>query len=223
MRNTATPNKIDITAELARRPSRTPDHRAEAEAYRTLASQLSTTSSTGLLESLSRIALDLCKAHSAGVSVLEEENGEQMFKWRGLAGCWAHYVNGGLPRHASPCGMVVDLDRTMLVSWPGQEFTHVAQAQPALVEGLLAPFRILGQPVGTVWVLAHDDQRKFDREDARLVEGLATFAAATFMLIESLNGALESREELRRSHARLLRANDKLWLRMNGPSEEKIS
>jgi hypothetical protein len=222
MRDTASPNRIDITDELARRRPRTPDHRAEAEAYRTLAAKLSTTSSTALLQSLSETALDLCSAHSAGVSVLEEENGEQMFKWRGLAGRWAHYINGGLPRHASPCGMVLDLDRTLLVSRPGREFVQVAQAEPPLVEGLLAPFRILGQSVGTVWVLAHDEHRKFDREDARLVEGLASFAAATFMLIESLKGALDSREELVRSHARLLRTNDQLWARLNA-REEKAS
>jgi GAF domain-containing protein len=215
MASTATRNKIDITHELTRRRPRSADHRAEAEAYRTLATQLGTSSSTSLLQSLSEIALDLCKAHSAGVSVLEDENGEQVFKWRGLAGRWAHYLNGGLPRHASPCGMVLDLDRTLLVSWPGREFVQVAQAQPALVEGLLAPFRILGQPIGTVWVLAHDEHRHFDAEDARVVEGLAAFAAASFMLIESLKGALDSREELVRSHARLLRTNDQLWTRLN--------
>ena len=215
MASTTSANKIDITPELARRPRRTPDHAAEAAAYRMLASQLGTISGSALLQSLSEIALDLCKAHSAGVSVLEDENGEQVFKWRGLAGQWGHFINGGLPRHASPCGMVLDLDRELLVSWPGREFANVAQAQPPLVEGLLAPFRILGQPVGTVWVLAHDDKRKFDREDLRLIEGLASFAAASFMLVESLRGALDSREELARSHARLLRANDQLWLKLN--------
>lgn len=51
-----------------------------------------------------------------------------------------------------------------------------------LVEGLLAPFHIEGQAVGTVWVVTHDQTRKFDREDKRLLESFARFAAAAYQI-----------------------------------------
>ena len=60
-----------------------------------------------------------------------------------------------------------DTNEVLLVQRPGRHFPPVAEAQPELVEGLLVPFRILGQPVGTVWALSHDDQLKFDREEPR--------------------------------------------------------
>ena len=219
----ATLQDILITDELERRTPRGPDYQAEASAYRVLAALLSTNNSTAILQKLSELALALCDAHSAGVSVLEHENGDSMFRWRGLAGCWAHYRNGGLPRNLSPCGVVVDMNRTLLVQRPGRHFPPVAQAEPELVEGLLTPFLILGQPVGTVWVLSHDEERRFDREDARIVEGLAGFAAATFMLMETLSGAIDARDELARSHARLLQSNDRLWARINTPQAEALT
>jgi hypothetical protein len=116
--------------------------------------------------------------------------------------------------------VVVDMNRTLLVQRPGRHFPPVTQAEPELVEGLLTPFLILGQPVGTVWVLSHDEERRFDREDARIIEGLAGFAAATFMLMETLSGAIDARDELARSHARLLLSNDRLWARLNMPEAE---
>ena len=42
------------------------------------------------------------------------------------------------------------------------------------------PFHVDGQAVGTVWVVAHDETRKFDAEDQRLLESLATFAATAY-------------------------------------------
>jgi GAF domain-containing protein len=114
----------------------------------------------------------------------------------------------------------LDRNETMLVENPGRVFPPVAGAEPKLFEGLLAPFRILGHPVGTVWVLSHDAERKFDGEDARVLEGLADFAAAAFMLMESLSGAVNARDELARSHARLMQTNDRLWVRMNSAAKE---
>jgi PAS domain-containing protein len=47
-----------------------------------------------------------------------------------------------------------------------------------VVEALLVPFHVEGQPTGTVWVVAHDERRKFDREDERITETIAQFASA---------------------------------------------
>jgi hypothetical protein len=82
----ATLQDILITDELERRRPRAPDYQAEASAYRLLAALLSRNNSTAILQRLSELALSLCNAHSAGVSVLEHDNGNTMFRWRGLAG-----------------------------------------------------------------------------------------------------------------------------------------
>lgn len=41
-----------------------------------------------------------------------------------------------------------------------------------------------------------------------------------FVLMETLTGALGARDELARSHARLLQANDRLWARIHAPAPE---
>jgi two-component system, cell cycle sensor histidine kinase and response regulator CckA len=54
--------------------------------------------------------------------------------------------------------------------------------EPPIVEALLVPFHVENQPVGTVWVVTHNDDRKFDQEDERIVKTLANFAAAGWQL-----------------------------------------
>jgi CheY-like chemotaxis protein len=60
------------TEELKRRPSRPPDYQAENQALLALAQEL-TTSPGSVLQRLVDIALALCRGHSAGISLLEED------------------------------------------------------------------------------------------------------------------------------------------------------
>ena len=84
------------TAELARRPSRPPDHEAENKALIALA-QAMAASPEGILQKLADTALTLCRAHSAGLSLLEEGDQKSNFHWRAIAGQWAPHINGGTP------------------------------------------------------------------------------------------------------------------------------
>jgi len=202
--------QVIVTPLLQQRASRTPDFEAEARAMKLLARHIAQGSGT-ILQQLSEVALDLCRADSAGVSLLETDGTQVCFRWRGLAGAWGPYFNGGLPRNASPCGIVLDTNKTLLVERPGRHFPEVAKAEPELVEGLLAPFRVLGETVGTVWVLSHREERHFDREDQRIVESLAEFAGAAYLMLDSLARAYEDTVELKRSNLRLRESNDRLW------------
>jgi PAS domain S-box-containing protein len=56
-----------------------------------------------------------------------------------------------------------------------------------LEEGLLVPFYIKGEAVGTIWVVLHDDSRRFDAEDLRVLTNLGTFAAAAYQTVLALN------------------------------------
>lgn len=185
-----------ITEQIRHRPARVPDYAAENRALRVLARELDKPAGN-VLKRLCELALELCHAQSAGISLVEFEGTEKVFRWQGVAGRWARYVGGGLPRNASPCGVVVDRKATQLMNRPGQVFPLVALAETELGEALLAPFHILGECVGTVWILSHDETRKFDGEDARVMESLASFAAAAFTIRDTLGRSMELNDEIR--------------------------
>ena len=174
------------TAELSRRPSRPPDYAAESRALIALA-QVMATSPDSVLQRLADTALALCGAHSAGLSLLEEDDQRSNFHWRVIAGQWAPHVNGGTPRNFGPCGAVLDRNVAMVCSRPERDFPYWADVKPVLEEGLLIPFYIQGEAVGTIWVVAHDKSRRFDAEDLRVMTNLGTFAAAAYQTFLSLN------------------------------------
>jgi hypothetical protein len=81
-------------AELSRRPSRPPDHAAENSALIALAREMAA-SRDGVLQMLADTALGLCRAHSAGVSLLAQD--QRSFYWPAIAGQWAAHIGGGVP------------------------------------------------------------------------------------------------------------------------------
>ncbi len=180
---------VITTAELSRRPSRRPDYRAENQALVALTRKL-TESPNGILQELVQTALELCRADSAGVSLLEEEGGRKIFRWHAVAGAWAGLVwTTTTARENSPCGTVLDRNATLLFSNAHRYYTQFAEVRPLLIEGLLVPFHIGGKAVGTVWVVAHHEHRKFDAEDQRVLESLATLAATAYQVLTSLKAA----------------------------------
>lgn len=171
---------VVINSELACRGSRAPDHQAENEALNILAQTLAHSPET-VLQKLVEVAQKLCRADSAGISLLEKHEGKQVFRWKALAGVLRDHVNGMMPRNASPCGIIVDGDATQLMYLPDRFFSSW-KIEPPIVEALLVPFHVDNEPVGAVWVAAHSDDRKFDQEDERIVKTLANFAAAGWQL-----------------------------------------
>jgi PAS domain S-box-containing protein len=174
------------TDELRRRPSRPPDHAAENQALIALMQEMAT-SPEGILQRLADTALSLCRAHSAGLSLLEDGDQRSNFHWRAIAGQWTPHINGGTPRNFGPCGTVLDQDVAMICSHPELDFPYWEPIKPVLDEALLIPFRIKGEAVGTIWVVSHDPSRRFDAEDLRVMTNLGTFAAAAYQALLSLN------------------------------------
>jgi chemotaxis protein methyltransferase CheR len=64
-----------------------------------------------------------------------------------------------------------------------RHFTYFAQVEPHIEEALLVPFHVSGEAVGTVWIVSHDQTRKFDAEDARVMTTLGEFAAAAYQAL----------------------------------------
>src|ERR1700730_17030849 len=74
------------TAELSRRPSRPPDHAAENRALNALMQELAT-SPHSILRKLAETALAMCRSHSAGISLLNDDKAS--FHWPAIVGKWA--------------------------------------------------------------------------------------------------------------------------------------
>ena len=201
-------DEVLITDELARRPSRPPDHAAEAGALGALAQTLATRPRT-LLQQVVEAALALCRAESAGVSILvpgAPQDGEHgIFRWHATAGVYAPHADALMPSWASPCGEVVARDAVLLVDRPGRHFRAFAGVDPPIREGLLTPWPSGGVPAGTLWAVLHGPERHFDGEDARLLASLARFAAAAWQTVRALEAAEAGRAvagvELRQAEA----------------------
>jgi PAS domain S-box-containing protein len=170
-----------ITAELVRRPTRSPDYEAEAGALTALAGAMADSPQT-ILQKLVETALDVCRADSAGISILEPGGATGVFHWHAIAGQFASNIGGVMLREASPCGVVLDRDASLLFSYPERHFDYGMAIDPPIVEGLLVPFHSEGKPVGTLWVIAHTPSRQFDAEDQRLLTSLSHFAAVSYQI-----------------------------------------
>ena len=169
---------------LAERPPRVCDRALEKRAFDELRRALAG-SPRAVLQRLAEVALELCAAQSAGVSLLEEAQGRRFFRWHAVAGEWRELLWNTLPREFSPCGTVLDRQAALLMVDPQRHFTPLNEITPRVEEALLVPFSVNGETVGTVWVIAHDAARRFDREDYRIVSGLTRFAAAAYDLLHS--------------------------------------
>lgn len=175
-----TVDDVVTNSELLRRPSRPPDYEGENEALRTLAETMAESPQL-LLQTLVEIALKLCGAGSAGISLLEKQQDQELFRWEALAGVLKDRINGTMPRYASPCGTTIDRNATQLMYLPERCFLAL-KIEPPIVEALLIPFSVESRPIGTVWVVMHDHARTFEQEDERLIRTLAQFAAAGWQL-----------------------------------------
>jgi PAS domain S-box-containing protein len=156
-----------------------------------------------LLQGLVDAALDLCGAESAGISIEEVGDGEPVFRWHAIAGRLANFVGTTLPRYFSPCGDVLARESALLMADPVRHYPYIDSLGMPFREVLLIPFRRGEKPVGTIWVVAHGDQRQFDAEDLRLASNLADLAGAAWGLVSALDAATAARDQLLAANAAL--------------------
>jgi signal transduction histidine kinase len=213
---------VVTNSELNRRKSRDPDYQAEAQALEVLAQTMAICPGT-LLQKLVDLALQLCRAGTAGVSLLERQQDQVLFRWEALAGVLKDHISGTMPRYASPCGTTIDRNATQLMYLP-ERFFPALKIEPPIVEALLIPFRVENRPVGTVWVVTHNEDRKFDREDERIIRTLAQFAAAGFQLWQAQETAESATASARELTKDLAAANESLQVQVDSRmlAEEKL-
>ncbi|HET6144292.1 MAG TPA: GAF domain-containing sensor histidine kinase [Candidatus Acidoferrales bacterium] len=190
------------TEVLEQRLSRPPQHAKENDALLGLARTLADTPQS-ILQKLADTILDLLRCGSAGVSLVKVIDGAERFYWPAISGRWKPHIGSGTPREFGPCGDVLDHDKPLLFQQFQRRYTYFQAVSPQMEEALLSPFYVRGKAVGTIWAVAHDDSRKFDAEDKRLLCSLAIFASSAYQAVESLESLRKNEEQLR-SHAGLL-------------------
>jgi signal transduction histidine kinase/ActR/RegA family two-component response regulator len=133
-------------------------------------------STPNILDKIVEAACSLCRAHSAGISLLERRNTEEVLRTHAVTGQEAPKPGSLAPREFSPSGIAIEEQSVQLFSRPERHFPYLT-AWPRMHETLVAPLRVDGRPVGTLWVISHDDSKEFDSEDARLLGSLSQFAS----------------------------------------------
>jgi len=200
---------ILCTEELSRRPSRPPDYQKENGALVALSNALADSPRT-VLQTLAETILDVCQSGSAGVSLLTTEDNGKRFYWPAIAGEWKTHIGGGTPRDFGPCGDVLDRNMPLLFGHLARRYTYFQPVLPAVEEALLVPFYVEGKAVGTIWAVAHDDRRKFDAEDERLMTSLGKFASSAYQILVSLDAVNSALAERQKAEAALHLSNTKL-------------
>ena len=171
------------TEDLRRRPARPPDYEKENTALVALAGALADSPRT-ILQTLADKVLAILDADSTGLSLLTKD--KKRFYWAAIAGAWRPHIGDGTPRDFGPCGDVLDCNIPMLFTHWERRYPYLSEAVPLADEGLLVPFHVNGEAVGTIWAITHSNCREFDAEDLRLLESMGRFASAAYQTIESI-------------------------------------
>jgi signal transduction histidine kinase len=135
---------------------------------------------------LLRLALEFCRAGTAGISMVETlPDGEPVLRWTNVEGVLKERAGSLAPRNLSACGVSLDHKSPELFSYPGRYFRYLREVAVPVVEALVIP--LSGVPVGTIWIFSHEAGIVFDSEDVRLMTNLADFTSFAFRVIQLLD------------------------------------
>jgi signal transduction histidine kinase len=175
-----------ISRELSSRPHRAASLETESKALLILA-RVMANSPRRLPDTLLGLALELCRAGSAGISQVETLPGsEPIVRWTNLAGVLESHAGECSERHFSPCGVSLDCRSPQLFSYPARHFAYLNQLPVPVVEALVIPFVGSG-PAGTIWIYSHEEGIAFDSEDVRILTDLADFTGSALRVIQVLD------------------------------------
>jgi hypothetical protein len=168
---------IVTTDLLATRPTRPRQLEREIDALLEIGCEIARARSD-ILRRIATIAMMLCKAESAGFSILEtDKHTPDVFRWVGTCGVMEQFAGGTTPSSFSPCGVCLERNSPQLFHYPERFYPYLQPIAP-VAELLLIPMHDGIDWVGTIWIISHSGRRKFDSEDARLMHNLGVLACA---------------------------------------------
>src|SRR5262245_2910848 len=209
---------ILCTEELHCRPNRAPDHEKENRAIVALAIALADSRQT-ILQTLAETILQVTESDSSGVSLLTTDDGGKRFYRPAIAGMWKPHIGGGTPRDFGPCGDVLDRNCTLMFRHFERRYTYFLPITPLVEECLLVPFYVGGKAVGTIWAIMHDDHRRFDAEDERLMNTLGQFASLAYQTRASIDEFKFQVAEREKAESALRELTDALEIRVRVRTE----
>ncbi|MEO6120457.1 MAG: GAF domain-containing protein [Terriglobales bacterium] len=135
------------------------------------------------LRALSDLALTVCQAGTAGVSILcSDGKGGEHFRWAALSGVYRDHVGGTTPRDFSPCGTTLDRGSPQLFAYPGRCFPYFNAVQPPIVEALVIPIVYGRVALGTLWIVSHDDTCYFTLTESEVMQSMVALVAAALAI-----------------------------------------
>jgi signal transduction histidine kinase len=199
--------EIIETSALRERPSKKPTAESVVAAFEVLARQLAS-DPENILQTLVETAIDLCGAGSVGISIAEH-GCDPVFRWKAVAGRYSHFMNNTLPRYDSPCGVVLDREQPVLMTFPERYYRYLETVTPRVEEVLLVPFAVKGVIRGTLWAVSHSAECRFCADDLETLKRLSAFAAAGYQAHLATVELTESNESLRKLHDELQLADQR--------------
>ena len=177
-RNTETsPGSVRPGATLDARAARPAEPEVEAAVFAEVIRSMARNSSR-TYDLIAQGALRLCRAGSAGISLLGTEGDEAVVHWPAVAGIAGGQVAGSAPAAELLCGLSISRAETMLLADPGEHYPLLASIDPPVTEAICVPIQSEGRIVGTLWAMAHEHGTAFDATDARILRTLGHFVAA---------------------------------------------
>jgi two-component sensor histidine kinase len=171
---------------LSKRPAGTADLRRELRTMHLLAQEM-VKSPAGVMDRFVELAIELCDAESGGISLLEARpDSPGIFRWYGLKGRFAAYEGGTTPREFSPCGIVLDSVKPVVMNYPERHYPYLGADGLTIPELLVVPLlNPNDEAVGTLWIV-HDEGGQFTKNEADTLERLAAFTSVGLMLSQAM-------------------------------------
>jgi hypothetical protein len=167
---------IDGDSAFLARPLHPSDTTAQLEGLRRIARAFVESPET-ILQHLVDAAVDLCGADSAGISIEKEDGTEEHFyHWVATAGQYSAFLDAILPRYPSACGVCLERGQPQHFRVGWRFFEIMGIEAPLVTDGILLPWQT-EEARGTIFIMAHERTEAFDRDDARIMQLLADFAA----------------------------------------------
>lgn len=177
---------IVITWELLERTGRPENPEVEMVALEEIAAATAL-GRDAILRALCRTGLQMCNGGSSGINLLEGSGDARCFRWVVVEGLFAPYEGGTAPADHSPCGYVCERKSAQLLSNSARYFEWMQSVEIPVLESLIVPLhRNKDEIIGTIWVVSHDEHRRFDREDLRIMTLLGSHAMAALKVHESM-------------------------------------